>query len=156
MISAIVRDGIDKIVAGGLAGIATAFVQESIEHMIPWLIVSAAVIICDLACGLRKSIIMGEQVRFSRAVRRTMGKMVTYFSFVFMVVMINKASGSRYDIDMYSCLMVCFLEMCSIISNILKPKGIELNIVEAFRLIFGKTLKVDKEDIKEVIKEEKK
>ena len=99
---------------------------------------------------------MGEQVRFSRAVRRTMGKMVTYFSFVFMVVMINKASGSRYDIDVYSCLMVCFLEMCSIISNILKPKGIELNIVEAFRLIFGKTLKVDKEDIKEVIKEEKK
>lgn len=108
MISAIVRDGIDKSVAGGLAGIATAFVQESIEHMIPWLIVSAAVIICDLACGLRKSIIMGEQVRFSRAVRRTMGKMVTYFSFVFMVVMINKASGSRYDIDVYSCLMVCF------------------------------------------------
>ena len=44
MISAIVRDGIDKSVAGGLAGIATAFVQESIEHMIPWLIVSAAVI----------------------------------------------------------------------------------------------------------------
>ena len=40
MISAIVRDGIDKSVAGGLAGIATAFVQESIEHMIPWLIVS--------------------------------------------------------------------------------------------------------------------
>ena len=74
MISAIVRDGIDKSVAGGLAGIATAFVQESIEHMIPWLIVSAAVIICDLACGLRKSIMMGEQVRFSRAVRRTMGQ----------------------------------------------------------------------------------
>ena len=94
MISAIVRDGIDKSVAGGLAGIATAFVQESIEHMIPWLIVSAAVIICDLACGLRKSIIMGEQVRFSRAVRRTMGKMVTYFSFVFMVVMINLNSAT--------------------------------------------------------------
>ena len=35
MISAIVRDGIDKSVAGGLAGIANAFVQESIEHMIP-------------------------------------------------------------------------------------------------------------------------
>lgn len=51
MISAIVRDGIDKSVAGGLAGIATAFVQESIEHMIPWLIVSAAVIICDLPAG---------------------------------------------------------------------------------------------------------
>ena len=61
---------------GGFAGIASAFIIESLEHMIVWLIVMFFVIFCDLVCGVRKSYLMGEQVRFSKAVRLTLGKMV--------------------------------------------------------------------------------
>ena len=116
-------------IQGSFAGIASAFITQTLEHMIPWLMVSAAVILCDLAFGVRKSLIMGEEVRFSRAVRNTMGKMVTYFAFVCMVCMICVASGQKYQIDVWACLLVCFIEGCSIIGNILKPKGINFNLL---------------------------
>ena len=45
--------------------------------------------------------LMGEKVRFSRAIRATMGKMVTYFAFVCMVCMISVASHNEYSIDVY-------------------------------------------------------
>ena len=128
-------------IQGSFAGIASAFITQTLEHMIPWLMVSAAVILCDLAFGVRKSLIMGEEVRFSRAVRNTMGKMVTYFAFVCMVCMICVASGQRYQIDVWACLLVCFIEGCSIIGNILKPKGINFNLLGALNEVGKATFK---------------
>lgn len=128
-------------VQGGFAGIASAFITQTLSHMIPWLMVSAAVILCDLAFGVRKSLIMGEEVRFSRAVRNTMGKMVTYFAFVCMVCMVCVASGEQYGIDKWACLLVCFIEGCSIIGNILKPKGINFNLLGALNEVGKATFK---------------
>ena len=128
-------------IQGSFAGIASAFITQTLEHMIPWLMVSAAVILCDLAFGVRKSLLMGEEVRFSRAVRNTMGKMVTYFAFVCMVCMICVASGEKYGIDIWACLLVCFIEGCSIIGNILKPKGINFNLLGALNEIGKATFK---------------
>ena len=150
---------ITQSIPGGFAVIASSFIIQSLEHMIPWLIVSFSVIICDLAFGVRKSLLMNEEVRFSGAIRRTMGKMVTYFAFVCMVVMINIASGDKWNIDIYSCLFVCFIEFCSIISNILKPKGYDFNVLKALGIFCKKVFNVDKEDVNEIItkdKEEKK
>lgn len=150
---------VTQSIPGGFAVIASSFIMQSLEHMIPWLIVSFSVIICDLAFGVRKSLLMNEEVRFSGAIRRTMGKMVTYFAFVCMVVMINIASGYKWNIDIYSCLFVCFIEFCSIISNILKPKGYDFNILKALGIFCKKVFNVDKEDVSEIItkdKEEKK
>lgn len=132
---------LSNTIQGSFAGIASAFITQTLEHMIPWLMVSAAVILCDLAFGVRKSLIMGEEVRFSRAVRNTMGKMVTYFAFVCMVCMICVASGQRYQIDVWACLLVCFIEGCSIIGNILKPKGINFNLLGALNEVGKATFK---------------
>ena len=128
-------------IQGSFAGIASAFITQTLSHMIPWLMVSAAVILCDLAFGVRKSLIMGEEVRFSRAVRNTMGKMVTYFAFVCMVCMMCVASGEQYGIDKWACLLVCFIEGCSIIGNILKPKGINFNLLGALNEVGKATFK---------------
>ena len=128
-------------IQGSFAGIASAFITQTLEHMIPWLMVSAAVILCDLAFGVRKSLLMGEEVRFSRAVRNTMGKMVTYFAFVCMVCMICVASGQKYQIDVWSCLLVCFIEGCSIVGNYLKPKGINFNLLGALNEVGKATFK---------------
>lgn len=146
---------ITQSIPGGFSVIASAFIVESLEHMIPWLIASFSVIVCDLAFGIRKSLLMNEEVRFSGAIRRTMGKMVTYFAFVCMVVMVNIAAGGNWHIDVYACLLVCFIEFCSIISNILKPKGYNFNLVKALGVMFNKTLNVDKEAIEEVITKDK-
>lgn len=146
---------VTQSIPGGFAVIASSFIMQSLDHMIPWLIVSFSVIICDLAFGVRKSLLMNEEVRFSGAIRRTMGKMVTYFAFVCMVVMINIASGDKWNIDIYSCLFVCFIEFCSIISNILKPKGYDFNILKALGVFCKKVFNVDKEDVSEIITKDK-
>ncbi|MCQ1546106.1 phage holin family protein [Bacteroides clarus] len=146
---------ITQSIPGGFPVIASSFIMQSLEHMIPWLIVTFSVVVCDLAFGIRKSLLMGEEVRFSGAVRRTMGKMVTYFAFVCMVVMINIASGNKWNIDVYSCLLVCFIEFCSIISNILKPKGYSFNLLKALGLFGKKVLDVEKEDMNEIITKDK-
>lgn len=145
---------ITQSIPGGFAMIASSFIIESLEHMIPWLVATAAVVICDLFFGIRKAFLMNEEIRFSRAIRRTMGKMVTYFAFVCMVVMVDIASSINFRIDVWSCLLVCFIEFCSILSNILKPKGLEINVIKALALFCSKTIKVDKEDVEEVITKE--
>ncbi|MFR2069283.1 MAG: phage holin family protein [Bacteroides nordii] len=145
---------ITQSIPGGFSVIASAFIIETLENMIPWLIVSFAVIVCDLAFGVRKSLLLGEHVRFSRAIRATMGKMVTYFAFVCMVCMINVASKNQYSIDIYSCLLVCFIEGCSIIGNILKPKGIDVNMIAAIGVFCKKVFSIEKEDVKEIIEKE--
>lgn len=145
---------ISTAACGGFGSIASAFVVESLEHIVPWLIVTLGVILCDLICGVRKSFKTGEIVRFSRAIRETMGKTVTYFAFVVMVCMVSVASGNEYPIEKWSCLLVCFIEGCSIISNILKPKGINVNFVSLIGVICEKVFNVRKEDIKEVLEDE--
>lgn len=150
------KDAFIQTVAGVFSTLGAAFVQESIGHMIPWLIVTFTVIICDLICGVRKSICLGEEIRFSKAIRRTMGKMVTYFSFVVMICMVDVASGGGRVIDKWACLTVCFIEGCSIISNIMKPKGYDFNIIKAIGIFGKKVLNVENEDLDGIITKEDK
>ena len=138
---------------GGYSVIFATFLRESIGHIIPWLIVTACVILCDLVVGLRKSIMMGEEVRFSSACRRTLGKMVSYFMFVIMVAVIDVAAHGGELIDKWACLLVCFIEGCSIINNILKPKGLSLDIKKLIEILIGKKLDVNLDG---VVKEDKK
>ena len=135
---------------GSVAAILAAFLQESLGHIIPWLIVTAAVIICDLVVGIRKSWMMGEVVRFSTACRRTMGKMVSYFMFVIMVVAIDVAAHGGGVIDKWACLAVCLIEFSSIMSNILKPKGYDINFAKLIALVFGKKFEMSKKEIEDV------
>lgn len=134
-----------------VASVAPAFIQDSLSHMVPWLIATAAVIACDLAFGIRKSLLMQEDIRFSKAVRRTMGKMVTYFAFVCMVCMVEVAAGSQFGIDRWACLLVCFIEFCSVVSNILAPKGYAFNLKKFLVLLAGKALRESKEELEDVI-----
>lgn len=142
---------VEVAIPGSFTTVAMAFIQESIVHMIPWLIVTCAVILCDLAFGIRCSLLMGEKVRFSSAARRTMGKMVTYFAFVAMVCFISVATDTDNKIDIYSCLLVCFIEGCSIMSNLLKPKGYSLDFAKVVSLCGKRWLKVEREEIEDVI-----
>ena len=138
---------------GGYSVIFATFLAESIGHIIPWIIVAACVILCDLVVGLRKSIMMGEEVRFSSACRRTLGKCVSYFMFVIMVAAIDVAAHGGSTIDKWACLLVCFIEGCSIINNILKPKGMSLDIKKLIEILIGKKLDVKLDG---VIKEDNK
>lgn len=137
---------------GSYSVIFASFLKESIGHIIPWMIVAACVILCDLVVGIRKSLLVGEKVRFSSACRRTLGKMVSYFMFVIMVAVIDVAANGGGTIDKYACLLVCFIEGCSIINNILKPKGLAIDLNKLFGKITEKNFGINMDG---VIKEDK-
>lgn len=139
------------IAVGSFSTIASGFIADSLKSVIPWLMAMFCVIVCDLITGVRKSLLMGDHVRISRACRNTMGKMVTYFSFVVMVVMINIAAGGSMRIDTYACLLVCMIEGSSIIANILKPMGYEFNPFRLISVMLSKIMKIDKSDTEGII-----
>ena len=145
------KTAMNTLSEGGYSVILAGFLQESIGHIIPWLIVSFAVILCDLVVGIRKSLMMGEEVRFSSACRRTLGKTVSYFMFVIMVAAIDVAAHGGGTIDKWACLAVCLIEFSSIMSNILKPKGYDVNFAKLIAVVFGKKFEVAKKDIEEII-----
>lgn len=146
---------LNTVTEGSNLAILAAFLNESIGHMLPWLIVSFFVILCDLVVGIRKSLLMNEEVRFSSACRRTMGKMVSYFMFVIMVTVIDVAANGGGTIDKWACLSVCLIEFSSIMSNILKPKGYDINLIKIIAVVFGKKFDVAKKDIEEIIEKQK-
>ncbi len=118
-------------VHGGFSAVAVVYLQEAVVAMIPWALCMFAVIACDLFSALRRCWLMGEELRLSRAVRATMGKTVTYFSFVLMVCMMETAAGGTLHIDRWACLVVCAVELSSVLGNILRPKGYSADVWKA-------------------------
>lgn len=117
------------------ASVAVGYLEETISTMIPWLLTMCGVVMADLVAGLRKSLKLGVHVSWSMAFRNTMGKMVTYVAFVLMVAMIDTASGHAMKIAMWGCLFVCGIEGGSIISNLMKPYGIDVSPKNIFAFV---------------------
>lgn len=124
-----------------------AFLDDALETMIPWILVMLGVVTADLIAGIRKSLKLGIHVSWSMAFRNTMGKMVTYVAFVMMVALIDAACGHQFRIAMWSCLFVCLLEGGSIVSNLMKPYGVDItpgNILQfAVRVFSSKVIRMD-------------
>lgn len=139
--------------SGVFTPIAMAFIQQSINIMLPWLMVMFAVILTDLFAGIRKSHKLGIRISPTTAFRETFGKMIVYFSFVMMVAMIDVATGGSTVVARWACVVICVLEGGSILSNIMKPYGIVISprgIIKAF--IKRTPLGIGDEEADEIIK----
>lgn len=133
---------------------AVLFLQDSVKTMIPWLLVMVAVVVCDLVVGIRKSMKLGVHVSWSMAARETMGKTVTYAAFVLMVAMIDAACGHSFHVAMWSCLFICAMEGGSIISNFLKPYGIDITPRQIARFLAMKGGRLTRDEAAELITDE--
>ena len=136
-----------------LTPIALAFIQQSIVIMIPWLIATLAVIIADLASGIRKSHLLGVHVSPSTAIRETIGKIIVYFSFILAVAMIDVAAEGGMAIAKWCCLFIMGVEGCSVLSNILKPSGVQVSLKGVLKLLLKRSpLGIGDEEADEIIK----
>lgn len=145
---------VTQTTSGLFTPIAVGFIQNSIGIMIPWLIVMFAVIITDLISGIRKSVKLGVEVSPSTAFRETMGKMVTYFAWVIMVCLIDAASEGGTTFAKWACMLVIGIEGGSIVSNILKPHGIDISTRSIIKFIFMRSpLHPSEEEADDLIKE---
>lgn len=141
------EQGGSTIVNSGFAAVFSGIFVQALEPLVNWLLVMTFIIIADLASGIRKHYLLrDEEIRFSKGVRDTMGKFVTYYAFVVAFVMLDIASGHDYHIDKWACLGVCFIESISIMNNLLKPHGWELSF-EGIMRVLGRKVDIDADDI---------
>lgn len=138
-----IPSSIVNLTCGVFTPLAASFLQDSIATMLPWLMVMGMVVLCDLAFGVRKSIKLGVHVSVSMAIRETMGKLLVYTSFVILVCMIEVAAKHTLQVAMWSCLLICAIEGCSIIGNLLKPYGIEMSLRNVIKAFANRALGVD-------------
>lgn len=117
------------------------FFNNTVQISFPWLIVMLAVIILDLIVGVKKAAFVGEEVRISKAVRRTLNKTIGYFWVVFTFAFIDSATKFDFSITTWGCLIVCALELVSTASNFLKMKGYKFNKEKGFDFLVRKTMK---------------
>ena len=117
------------------------FFNNTVQISFPWLIVMAAVIILDLIVGVKKASYVGEDVKISRAVRRTVNKTIGYFWLVFTLGFIDSATKFELSFTTWGCLIVCGIELVSTASNFLKMKGYKFNKEKGFDFLVRKTMK---------------
>lgn len=94
--------------------------------MLPWLLVMTAFVLADLAAGVRKSHKLGVKVSWSTALRETGGKWVTYLAIILAVCMLNVVATEGETFAKWACLAIMALEGGSVVSNILRPYGMEV------------------------------
>ncbi len=108
-----------------------------------WLMMLAVVLIAaDFWLGIHKSLTNGIDIRFSRAIRRTMMKFADYLCVVILGAVVGKAIGeplgySAVTIAVVLMSVACLCELDSIISNWGDIKGIKVNVLKIALAIVG-------------------
>lgn len=153
------------LTSGVIIPTAFAFLQDALLVMVPWMITMFFIVIADLAAGVWKSYKLGIELRFSRGLRETMGKLLVYFAFVCMVACINVAYKGEFQFAKWAAGIVIAIEFGSIIGNLLKPHGINISLSAIIKAFLQKSplpltceqadAIVQEKNIEEIIKEEK-
>lgn len=141
----------DEVSTGGVvagAGLTTTlllFFENSLEKMIPYFFICAIVIVLDLWFGVQAAKIRGEEVRVSRAIRRTLGKTVEYFAWSVLASSLAVATGYQI-IQTGLMLLVIGIECISIFQNwltIKKGKKVVVDIPQVVESVISDKLGAD-------------
>lgn len=103
-----------------------------------WILIAALVLILvDLRFGIAAARRRGEIVRFSRAIRRTVNKIVDYFCWVLLAGVIGEAFGEPFSIPLLPLIILLVIFGCEInscYSNYFESHGekVKVNIFKLF------------------------
>lgn len=117
-------------------------------HLAPWLLLLGMVIVLvDLRFGLLAAKARKEQIRPSRAWRRTLNKMVDYLCWVTLAEVCSRTFGVSIGVPVVSMAMLFIIygiELNSCVNNYLEYKGIKKKW-NFFRLVGKEDLLQDPE-----------
>lgn len=122
-------------------------------HLAPWLLLGAALVMVDLRFGLLAAKRRGEDIRPSRACRRTVNKMIDYLCWVTLAELCTRTFGITLGAPVVSMAMLFVIygiELNSCVNNYLEYKGINKKW-NFFRLTNKENLLDDKEE--KIVKE---
>ena len=103
-----------------------ATIASFYAHLAPWLMLGMVLVIVDLRFGVLAAKKRGERIRTSRAMRRTINKMVDYLCWVTLAEVCSRTFGVTLGVPVVS-LAVLFIiygiELSSCVNNYLEYKG---------------------------------
>lgn len=145
----------ERNVIGGFTAAVLAPFVEGWTQMLWFLILAVILILGDLRFGIAAARKRGEKIRPSRAVRRSLNKLVDYICWLSIATVVGINFGSVFGLPLLSVIImavVCIIELSSIIDNYLEYKGIKqkVNIIKLIARIFRRP---DFEDVLEPAEE---
>lgn len=126
------------LICSTTAAVLSPFV-DGWEKLTGWLIVALVLILADLNFGIKAARFRGEVIRRSKAVRRSIGKLVDYICWIAIAWVIGPTISSPLNIPLLPLLimiLVYVIEAQSIVDNYLEYKGIKkrLNLAKLFTI----------------------
>lgn len=150
------------VVQGGITTLVVLYFNHAIELMVPFLILTAVLILVDLFFGVEAAAVRyrkhhkeEDRPRPSRAIRKTIGKVFEYLCWVILAASLSVS----FDQEWISIAVMAFVvmnEIISVIDNYLCVHNKRITgLWPAFFRLLGKRLDADLSGVKvEEIKEE--
>lgn len=116
-----------NVISGTTATLLSSLV-DGWQEMVIWLIVAIVLILADLRFGMEASRKRGETIRHSRAIRRTVNKLVDYICWISIAWVLGGSFGRIFGVPLLpaiTMLGVCIIEFSSIIDNYCESRGIK-------------------------------
>ncbi len=139
----------DNNIISSVFAVMGAYVTNFYSPLAPWLLLGMVLVIADLRFGIMAAKKRGDKIRPSRAVRRTINKMVDYLCWVTLAEVCSRTFETTLGMPIVSIGMLFIIygiEINSCANNYLEYKGIKKQL-NFFRL-------VKKEDLLEDIVQE--
>lgn len=109
-----------------LAALGT-FITSFYSHLAPWLLLGMVLVLVDLRYGVMAARARGEQIRFSRAWRRTINKMIDYLCWVTVAELMSRTFAVSLGVPVVSMTMLFIIygiELSSCVNNYFEYKGV--------------------------------
>lgn len=131
-----------NIIGGFTAAVLSPFI-DGWQRIILFLILAIILILGDLRFGIAAAKKRGEHIRPSRAVRRSLNKLVDYICWLSIATVVGVNFGSVFGLPLLSVIImavVCIIELSSIIDNYLEYKGVKkkINVIKLLAKLFRK------------------
>lgn len=137
-----------------VSAVLMAFLYNSILEMIPYLCAAFVLIAVDLYFGIAAAKHRGEEVRLSRAIRRSVGKAMEYICWVMVSATLSMCFSMR-AVEYVILGIVMGNEIISILTNWFELHGKKIHGLNIFTIV-GNKAGIDVSNVKiEEIKKEK-
>lgn len=132
------------------AAVASAgtLITSFYSHLAPWLVLGLVLVLVDLRYGVLAARVRGEEIRLSRAWRRTINKMIDYLCWVTVAELMSRTFAVSLGAPVVSMTMLFIIygiEISSCANNYFEYKGVRK------RFNFWKF--INRKDIEDVLEE---
>ncbi len=138
----------ERNVVGGLTATVLSNFFDFAEPLRWLLLLGAVLIVVDLRFGLRASRVRGDDIRISRAIRRTINKAVDYICWVLLAGSLGATFGESVGVKILPILVMLVIygvEINSCFSNYFEAKGSKVK-VDVFKWFAKKVDIIEVED----------